>query len=154
MTAGVAGSRAATSRTRSHIGWRPHQPRWRHTAPGRRPRPLRSARRGSMISIAHWKSLVSRSRRLHAMSIPVRPTARDASARNTGTIMIKINGFEHVSWAASELEPGQRTLALFGIKPTGSEEIHDQDVTSTYFEGEGGVRFEIIRPLGPQSHLR
>ena len=33
--------------------------------------------------------------------------------------MIKINGFEHVSWAASELEPGQGTLALFGIKPTG-----------------------------------
>jgi methylmalonyl-CoA/ethylmalonyl-CoA epimerase len=68
--------------------------------------------------------------------------------------MIKINGFEHVSWAASELEPGQRTLALFGIKPTGFEEIHDQDVTSNYFEGDGDVRFEIIRPLGPKSHLR
>ena len=54
--------------------------------------------------------------------------------------MIKINGFEHVSWASSELEPGQRTLALFGIKPTGFEEIHDQDVTSNYFEGDGGVR--------------
>ena len=64
--------------------------------------------------------------------------------------MIKINGFEHVSWAASELEPGQRTLALFGIKPTGFEEIHDQDVTSNYFEGDGNVRFEIIRPLGPR----
>jgi methylmalonyl-CoA/ethylmalonyl-CoA epimerase len=69
-------------------------------------------------------------------------------------MMIKITGFEHVSWAASELEPGQRTLALFGIKPTGFEEIHDQDVTSNYFEGNGGVRFEIIRPLGPKSHLR
>jgi methylmalonyl-CoA/ethylmalonyl-CoA epimerase len=68
--------------------------------------------------------------------------------------MIKINGFEHVSWAASELDPGQRTLALFGIKPTGFEEIHDQDVTSNYFEGDGNVRFEIIRPLGPKSHLR
>jgi methylmalonyl-CoA/ethylmalonyl-CoA epimerase len=68
--------------------------------------------------------------------------------------MIKINGFEHVSWAAPELEPGQRTLALFGIKPTGFEEIHDQDVTANYFEGDGGVRFEIIRPLGPKSHLR
>ncbi|MET0537275.1 MAG: hypothetical protein ABWZ64_04870 [Xanthobacteraceae bacterium] len=66
--------------------------------------------------------------------------------------MIKINGFEHVSGAASELEPGQRTLALFGIKPTGFEEIHDQDVTSNYFEGDGDVRFEIIRPLGPKSH--
>jgi methylmalonyl-CoA/ethylmalonyl-CoA epimerase len=68
--------------------------------------------------------------------------------------MIKINGFEHVSWAASELEPGQRTLGLFGIKQTGFEEIHDQDVTSNYFEGDNGVRFEIIRPLGPNSHLR
>ena len=53
--------------------------------------------------------------------------------------MIKINGFEHVSWAAPELEPGQRTLALFGIKPTGFEEIHDQDVTANYFEGDGVV---------------
>jgi methylmalonyl-CoA/ethylmalonyl-CoA epimerase len=67
--------------------------------------------------------------------------------------MIKINGFEHVSWAASELEAGQKTLALFGITPTGSEEIHAQDVTATYFEGDGGVRFEIIRPLGHQSQL-
>jgi methylmalonyl-CoA epimerase len=68
--------------------------------------------------------------------------------------MIKINGFEHVSWAASELEPGERTLALFGIKPTGFEEVHAQDVSANYFEGDGGVRFEIIRPLGPQSQLR
>jgi len=68
--------------------------------------------------------------------------------------MIKINGFEHVSWAAPDLEPGQTTLALFGIKPTGFEEIHDQDVTSNYFEADCGVRFEIIRPLGPTSHLR
>jgi methylmalonyl-CoA/ethylmalonyl-CoA epimerase len=68
--------------------------------------------------------------------------------------MIKINGFEHVSWAASDVEPGQRTLALFGIRPTGSEDIPEQDVTSSYFEGDGGVRFEIIRPLGPNSQLR
>jgi methylmalonyl-CoA/ethylmalonyl-CoA epimerase len=45
-------------------------------------------------------------------------------------------------------------VELFGIKPTGYEEVHDQDVTSNYFEGNGGVRFEIIRPLGPNSHLR
>ena len=68
--------------------------------------------------------------------------------------MIKIKGFEHVSWAAAELEPGQSVLGLFGIKPTGFEEIHDQDVTSNYFEGPNDVRFEIIRPLGPDSHLR
>jgi len=68
--------------------------------------------------------------------------------------MIKINGFEHVSWATPDLEPGQKILGLFGIKPTGYEEIHDQDVTSNYFEADCGVRFEIIRPLGPDSPLR
>jgi methylmalonyl-CoA epimerase len=68
--------------------------------------------------------------------------------------MIKIRGFEHVSWAAAELEPARSTLALFGITPTGYEEIHEQAVTSNYFEGPGGVRFEIIRPLGESSHLR
>lgn len=67
--------------------------------------------------------------------------------------MIEITGFEHVSWASSELEPCQKILNLFGIKPTGYEEIHAQDVTSNYFEGEGGVRFEVIRPLSSKSHL-
>jgi methylmalonyl-CoA epimerase len=67
--------------------------------------------------------------------------------------MIKIHGFEHVSWAAGDLEPAQKVLGLFGIEPTGYEEIHDQDVTSTYFAGPGGVRFEVIRPLGEESHL-
>src|SRR5215203_3492127 len=67
---------------------------------------------------------------------------------------IKIHGFEHVSWAAPALEPGQKILSLFGIQPTGYEEIHDQAVTSNYFEEpESGVRFEIIRPLGGDSHL-
>lgn len=67
--------------------------------------------------------------------------------------MIKIHGFEHVSWAAAELDQAQKILGLFGIEPTGYEEIHDQDVTSTYFAGPGGVRFEVIRPLGADSHL-
>ena len=31
--------------------------------------------------------------------------------------MIKITGFEHVSWAANDLEPAQKTLSLFGISP-------------------------------------
>ena len=68
--------------------------------------------------------------------------------------MIKIQGFEHVSWAAPNLDPGQKILGLFGINPTGYEEIHEQDVTSNYYEADCGVRFEIIRPLGPNSHLR
>jgi methylmalonyl-CoA/ethylmalonyl-CoA epimerase len=67
---------------------------------------------------------------------------------------IKITGFEHVSWAASDIEPGASILGLFDIKPTGYEEIHDQAVTSNYFENtECNVRFEIIRPLGEDSHL-
>ena len=68
--------------------------------------------------------------------------------------MIKINGFEHVSWASGDLELPQTILGLFGIKPTGFEEIYDQDVTSNYFEADCGVRFEVIRPLGENSHLR
>lgn len=68
--------------------------------------------------------------------------------------MIKVKGIEHVSWAAAELEPAQRTLALFGLEPTGFEEIHSQQVTSNYFEAPSGVRFEVIRPANPDSHLR
>lgn len=67
--------------------------------------------------------------------------------------MIKITGFEHVSWASKDLEPAQSTLALFGIRPTGFEEIHSQDVTSNYYEADCGVRFEVIRPMGEASHL-
>jgi len=67
---------------------------------------------------------------------------------------IKITGFEHVSWAAAEVEPAARILGLFGIEPTGYEEIHEQAVTSNYFEEpNSGVRFEIIRPWGEGSHL-
>jgi methylmalonyl-CoA/ethylmalonyl-CoA epimerase len=68
-------------------------------------------------------------------------------------LMIKITGFEHVSWASKDLEPAQSTLALFGIRPTGFEEIHSQHVTSNYYEADCGVRFEVIRPAGPDSHL-
>lgn len=68
---------------------------------------------------------------------------------------IKITGFEHVSWAAPDIEPGASILGLFGIKPTGYEEIHDQAVTSNYFEEpDCGVRFEIIRPFGEDLHLK
>lgn len=67
--------------------------------------------------------------------------------------MIRIFGFEHVSWAAADIEPAQSILGLFGIGPTGYEDVHDQDVTSTYFAGPGEVRFEVIRPLGEKSHL-
>jgi methylmalonyl-CoA/ethylmalonyl-CoA epimerase len=68
--------------------------------------------------------------------------------------MIKINGIEHVSWASAELEPAQSTLALFGLIPTGFEEIHSQHVTTNYFEAPSGVRFEVIRPATEESHLR
>jgi methylmalonyl-CoA/ethylmalonyl-CoA epimerase len=68
--------------------------------------------------------------------------------------MIKMNGLEHVSWAAADLEPAQSVLALFGIRPTGDEELHEQQVVSRYFEGDCGVRFEVIRPLGEASNLK
>src|SRR5688572_3924255 len=68
--------------------------------------------------------------------------------------MIKITGFEHVSIASNDLEPSARVLGLFGIKPTGFEEIHTQHVTSNYYEEDAtGVRFEIIRPGSDDSHL-
>ena len=54
-------------------------------------------------------------------------------------LMIKITGFEHVSWASKDLEPAQSTLALFGIRPTGFEEIHSQHVTSNYYEADCGA---------------
>jgi methylmalonyl-CoA/ethylmalonyl-CoA epimerase len=67
---------------------------------------------------------------------------------------IKIHGLEHVSWAAAELEPAATILALFGIRQTGFEEIYTQAVTSNYFEEpDCGVRFEVIRPQGADSHL-
>jgi methylmalonyl-CoA epimerase len=68
--------------------------------------------------------------------------------------MIKITGFEHVSIASAGLEPAASVLGLFGINPTGFEEIHTQHVTSNYFEEpKSGVRFEIIRPASDDSHL-
>ncbi|MGH7905258.1 MAG: VOC family protein [Candidatus Binataceae bacterium] len=67
--------------------------------------------------------------------------------------MIKISGLEHVSWAAAELDGAQSILALFGLRPTGHEEIRNQGVVSNYFESDCGVRFEVIRPLGVDSQL-
>ena len=67
--------------------------------------------------------------------------------------MIKVVGFEHISWAAGDLEPGSSTLSLFGLESTGAEEIHSQDVLSNTYESDSGVRFEIIRPMGADSHL-
>ena len=68
--------------------------------------------------------------------------------------MIKIHNLEHVSWASSDLEPAQSILKLFGIRPTGSEEIHEQGVTTTYFEADCGVRFEVIRPISDDAPLK
>jgi methylmalonyl-CoA/ethylmalonyl-CoA epimerase len=84
---------------------------------------------------------------------PGRP-GREPGRRDQGSEgMIKIKGFEHVSVAAADLEPTQGVLGLFGIEPTGREDIPEQDVTTTYYEGPNQVRFEIIRPLGEHSHL-
>jgi methylmalonyl-CoA/ethylmalonyl-CoA epimerase len=68
--------------------------------------------------------------------------------------MIKVNGLEHVSWAAGDLERAGSVLALFGFAPAGAEDIRAQNVRADYFASECGLRFEVIRPLGPDSHLR
>lgn len=66
---------------------------------------------------------------------------------------IKINGIEHISWAASSPDKGAETLAAFGFEPTETEDIHSQDVRTTYYRHPTGLQFEIIRPLDEHSHL-
>lgn|SRR5690606_2380813 len=67
--------------------------------------------------------------------------------------MLKIKGLEHISWAADTVEKGEKTLSVLGFAPTGTEEIHSQDVLTTYYEHPEGIRFEIIRPLDENSGL-
>jgi len=67
--------------------------------------------------------------------------------------MFKIKGLEHISWAAPTAEKGEQTLFSLGFQPTGTEEIHSQDVLTTYYEHPKGIRFEIIRPLDEHSNL-
>lgn len=67
--------------------------------------------------------------------------------------MLKIRGLEHISWAAPSEKQGEATLATFGFSTTGTEEIHSQDVLTTYYEHPTGVRFEIIRPAHEDSYL-
>jgi methylmalonyl-CoA epimerase len=67
--------------------------------------------------------------------------------------MLKIKGLEHISWAAETETKGENTLLTLGFAPTGTEEIHSQDVRTTYYEHPQGVRFEIIRPAHEESYL-
>jgi methylmalonyl-CoA/ethylmalonyl-CoA epimerase len=67
--------------------------------------------------------------------------------------MIKVNGLEHVSWAAGEPTTARSVLALFGFTPAGHEDITAQNVTADYYASEGGLRMEVIRPLGAESQL-
>ena len=55
--------------------------------------------------------------------------------------MLKIKGLEHISWAADTVEKGEKTLSVLGFAPTGTEEIHSQDVLTTYYEHPEGIRF-------------
>jgi len=66
---------------------------------------------------------------------------------------IRITGLEHISWAAPSPEKGAETLAVFGFEPTETEEIHSQNVRTTYYQHPNGLQFEIIRPLDEKSHL-
>ena len=66
---------------------------------------------------------------------------------------IKIKGLEHISWAAPTPDQLAKTLAVFGFEPTLTEEIHSQQVLTTYYLHPNGLRFEIIRPLTKSSQL-
>jgi methylmalonyl-CoA/ethylmalonyl-CoA epimerase len=67
--------------------------------------------------------------------------------------MIKVLGYEHVSWCVSDPKRPAEILNLFGLKEGETEALHGQGVVSTYYEGKNDVRFELIRPSDPSSHL-
>jgi methylmalonyl-CoA epimerase len=67
---------------------------------------------------------------------------------------IKIKGLEHISLAAPTPDQFAKTLAVFGFEATLTEEIHSQEVLTTYYHHPNGLRFEIIRPLTKSSPLK
>ncbi len=67
--------------------------------------------------------------------------------------MIKILGYEHVSWCVDDPARPAEILNLFGLKEGETESLHGQGVVSTYYEGPNNVRFELIRPSDETSHL-
>src|SRR5579859_5555110 len=67
--------------------------------------------------------------------------------------MIKVLGYEHVSWCVSDPSRPAEILNLFGLKKGETESLPHQGVTSTYYEGSNDVRFELIRPSDASSHL-
>lgn len=68
--------------------------------------------------------------------------------------MIKILGYEHVSWCVGDPARPAAILNLFGLEEGGTERLHSQGVVSTYYEADCGVRFELIRPSDDSSHLK
>jgi methylmalonyl-CoA/ethylmalonyl-CoA epimerase len=67
--------------------------------------------------------------------------------------MIKVLGYEHVSWCVADTARPAEILNLFGLKEGETESLPGQGVVSTYYEGPNDVRFELIRPSGDKSHL-
>jgi methylmalonyl-CoA/ethylmalonyl-CoA epimerase len=67
--------------------------------------------------------------------------------------MIKVLGYEHVSWCVADTEGPAKVLNLFGLEEGETEGLHGQGVISTYYEGPNDVRFELIRPSNEKSHL-
>jgi methylmalonyl-CoA epimerase len=68
--------------------------------------------------------------------------------------MIKVLGFEHVSWCVADGKRPAEVLGLFGLKEGATETLHSAGVVSTYYEGDNDVRFELIRPDDENSHLQ
>jgi methylmalonyl-CoA/ethylmalonyl-CoA epimerase len=68
--------------------------------------------------------------------------------------MIKVLGYEHVSWCVADTERPAQILNLFGLEEGDTECLHGEGVVSTYYNGPNDVRFELIRPSDEKSHLK
>ena len=67
--------------------------------------------------------------------------------------MIKVLGYEHVSWCVGDPKRPAEILALFGFKEAETEPLPGQGVIATAYEGNNDIRFELIRPSDASSHL-
>ena len=70
-----------------------------------------------------------------------------------GQPMIKVLGYEHVSWCVADTGRAAKVLSLFGMEEGATEALPSQGVVSTVYEGPNDVRFELIRPADETSHL-
>ena len=67
--------------------------------------------------------------------------------------MIKVLGYEHMSWCVDDPQRPAEILALFGLKEAQTDPLPGLGVIATCYEGDNDVRFELIRPSNASSHL-